>query len=117
MTGVSLSDQSEKEQTRIQSLAFLLSICVSAILSVYLVFSYTSTTGSGKKIVLYDRINPNKDTAVSMARLASFGVTRAKAIVEYRQNGNVFENAEDLDKVKGIGPKTVENVKQYLRFE
>jgi competence ComEA-like helix-hairpin-helix protein len=117
MTGLSLSEQSEKEQTRIQSLAFLLSICVCAALAVYFIFSYTAAANSGGKIVLDDKINPNTETAVSMTRLPSFGAKKAAAVVEYRQSGNVFKNADDLDKVKGIGPKTVEGVRPYLKFK
>ena len=116
-TSLSLDEQSEKGQARIQSLAFLLSICICAVLSVYLVLFHVGATDRGEKIVLDDKINPNADTAVSMARLPSLGAAKSKAIVEYRQNGNVFESADDLDKVKGIGPKTIESARPYLRFE
>jgi len=117
MTSLSLGEQSEKGQTRIQSLAFLLSICICVVLSVCFVLLHAGETDRGSNIVLDDKINPNTDTAVSMARLPSLGVAKSKAIVEYRQNGNVFESADDLDKVKGIGPKTIESVRPYLRFE
>lgn len=117
MTGLSLGEQSEKEQAKIQSLAFLLGICICVILSFCFVVSYPVAAGGGEKIVLDDKINPNTDTAASMARLPSLSVTKAKAIIECRQNENVFRSADDLDNVKGIGPKTVEGVRPYLKFE
>jgi competence ComEA-like helix-hairpin-helix protein len=115
MTSLNLSGRAEKENTKIQSLAFLISICVCAALSVCLVFS--TAGASGEKIVLDDKINPNTDSAVSMARLPSFGQTRANAVIEYRENGNTFDSAEDIDKVKGIGPKTLDGIRPYLRFD
>jgi competence ComEA-like helix-hairpin-helix protein len=117
MTVLGLAEQSEKAQASLQSLAFLMSILVCAALSGYYAYSYAVAANSGERIVPETTINPNIDTAVSMARLPSFGATKAKAVVEYRQMGNVFKNADDLDNVKGIGPKTVENIRPYLRFE
>lgn len=117
MEGTSLSDQSEKKQASLQAAAFLVSVCICAAVSAWCLFSYPAAAGSGEKIVLDDKINPNADTAVSIARLPSLGNAKAKAIVEHRQNGTVFKNADDLDNVKGIGPKTVENIKPYLKFE
>jgi competence protein ComEA len=107
MTHMGLREQNEKEQTKTQLLAFLLSICICAVLSACLVFACAGKTSAGGMIVLDDKINPNADTAVSMARLPLFGAKKAEAIVEYRHSGNVFENADDLDNVKGIGPKTL----------
>ncbi|MDO8303022.1 MAG: helix-hairpin-helix domain-containing protein [Sedimentisphaerales bacterium] len=117
MTGRCLSEQSEKTQMFLQSQAFVLSIFVCAAFSVYYAFPYTVVANNDTKIVPENTINPNTDTAVSMARLPLFGQTKAGAVVEYRQTGNVFRIADDLDKVKGIGPKTVETMRPYLRFE
>ena len=117
MTGLSLSEQSEKAQKTLQSQAFLMSICFCVMASAWCIFSYAAAAHNGERIVLDDKINPNADTAVSMARLPSLGEAKAKAIVEHRQNGNVFKSVDDLDNVKGIGPKTVENVRPYLKFE
>jgi competence ComEA-like helix-hairpin-helix protein len=114
---MSLALQSDKEQAKIQSLAFLLSICICSAVSVCLVLLYSTALADSQRLVLDDKLNPNVETAVSMARLPSFGQAKAKAVAEYRQSGGVFERADDLDKIKGIGPKTVENIRPYLRFE
>ena len=35
-----------------------------------------------------------------------------------QNNGTpAFQNPNDLQKVKGIGPKTVENIREWLKFE
>ena len=117
MTGLSISPQSQKEQIRIQSLAFFLAIGICMMLSAFYALLYMHTTANHAKMVLDDKVNPNEDSMISISRLPSLGQSKAKAIVEYRQDGHVFENADDLDKVKGIGPKTVENVRPYLKFD
>ena len=117
ITGPSLSEQNEKKQAALQSLAFLVSICICAAVSAWCIFSCTAAADNGETIVLDSKINPNADTVVSMARLPSLGAVKAKAIWEHRQNGTMFKNADDLDNVKGIGPKTVENIRLYLKFE
>lgn len=59
--------------------------------------------------------------------MPQIGETTAKAIVAYREeakskglipaSGRVFGEAADLDRVKGIGPKTVHRIARYLRFD
>jgi competence protein ComEA len=48
--------------------------------------------------------------------LPFLGTTKAEAIIKSRNDGIIFKTAEDLDIVKGIGPKTIENIKPYLEF-
>lgn len=52
------------------------------------------------------------------------GIGRAGAIVAYRENFNenkasspAFQNCDDLQKVKGVGPKTVQNISGLLKFD
>ena len=74
---------------------------------------------------LADKINPNRATWASLARLPGIGQGKAKAIVKYRQeyrrnNGSenvAFVRSEDLCNVKGIGEITVEGIKEYLVFD
>jgi competence protein ComEA len=48
------------------------------------------------------------DAETISAELNGIGLTKAKAIVEYRQKHGPFSSAEDLSLVKGIGERTVE---------
>ncbi|MBN1807395.1 MAG: ComEA family DNA-binding protein [Sedimentisphaerales bacterium] len=113
----------EARQDNIQSFAFVLSVC--AAFCICLVFIRGSlSSGQSSEIELESRINPNNATIESLIRLPGIGISRAKAIVDYRErfgveNGvnRVFLNCSDLQKVKGIGPKTVQNLSGWLKFE
>ena len=48
------------------------------------------------------------DAETISAELNGIGLTKAKAIVEYRQKHGPFNSPEDLSLVKGIGERTVE---------
>ena len=46
--------------------------------------------------------------------LVGVGSKTAKAIVDYRTKNGAFKTVEDLEKVKGIGPKLVEKNRSNL---
>jgi len=48
------------------------------------------------------------DAETISAELQGVGITKAIAIVEYRQANGPFKTADDLVMVKGIGQRTVE---------
>jgi competence protein ComEA len=47
--------------------------------------------------------------------LPGIGETLARRIVETREAQGGFAEIEDLEKVEGIGPKTLEQIRPYLR--
>lgn len=49
--------------------------------------------------------------------LPNIGEVLARRIVQYRQQHGPFESVEQLQKVKGIGPKTVRRIQPYIRLE
>ena len=53
------------------------------------------------------------ETSVALDRLNSGGIQ--KVLIEDREQSGPFETVEDLGRVKGIGPKTIENLRPYLR--
>lgn len=70
------------------------------------------------------RINPNTASVASLARLPAVGLTRAQAIVAYRERirqetdrSTVFTCPDDLEHIDGIGPKTAAGMAGWLRFE
>jgi competence ComEA-like helix-hairpin-helix protein len=116
----------ETGQYRIQSFAFILSVCAAFALCCIFIPNLIrfGSAGNRDQIQLDNRINPNIATAASMTRLPGIGTAKAEAIVTYRKNffgtyGEVsaFQNLSDLQKVKGIGPKTAQNVSEWLKFE
>lgn len=80
---------------------------------------------SAGAIELESRINPNNASTASLVRLPQIGPSRAAAIIAYRESISrsdansraAFRNCDDLRKVKGIGPKTVKNLREWLKFE
>jgi len=108
-------------QNRIQSFAFVISVCLAVCCSFGFISSFEK---SQCKIELENKINPNDAPIESLVRLPALGPGRAGAIVTYRDNFNgknaedrAFQNCDDLQKVKGIGPNTVQNISEWLRFE
>ncbi len=60
------------------------------------------------------RISINRATAAELDTLPGIGPTKAQAIVEYRNQHGQFKRLEDLQKVKGIGTKTFEELKPFI---
>ena len=60
-------------------------------------------------LVMAGPVNINTaDAETISAELKGVGLTKAKAIVEYRKKHGPFRSADDLSLVKGIGERTVE---------
>lgn len=54
-------------------------------------------------------VNVNTADAETLsAELKGVGISKARAIVEYRKKHGPFQSADDLSLVKGIGERTVE---------
>ena len=54
-------------------------------------------------------VNVNTADAETLsAELKGVGISKARAIVEYRKKHGPFQSAEDLSLVKGIGERTVD---------
>jgi competence protein ComEA len=67
-------------------------------------------------LVLAGPVNVNTaDAETISAELKGVGLSKAKAIVEYRKKHGPFRSAEDLSLVKGIGERTVELNRDDIR--
>lgn len=78
-----------------------------------------SSSGSGSAGGAYSaaqsgKININQATAEQLDGLEGIGSTRAKAIVQYREQNGPFQSVDDLLQVKGIGPKLLEAIRDRL---
>lgn len=62
-------------------------------------------------------INVNTATAAELELLPGVGPVMAGRIIEDRQTNGPFRTPADLDRVKGIGPKTLEKLTPLVRFE
>lgn len=114
----------DSRQSRIQSFAFVIAVGVSVCFAICFAISNFSAFEQPCEIELDSRINPNDASVANLMRLPGVGISRARAIVAYREsfsrqepNSPAFQNCADLQKVKGIGPKTVQNISGFLKFE
>lgn len=63
------------------------------------------------------QININQATAEELERLPEIGPTTAQRIIEYRQQQGFFHAPEDVLNVPGIGPKTLDAIREYVVVE
>ena len=63
-------------------------------------------------------VNINTADAETISReLEGVGLTKARAIVEYREKHGPFKSPDDLSLVKGIGERTVDLNRANIRIE
>ncbi len=62
------------------------------------------------------KININTATKENLQELWNIGPAKAEAIVEYRRRHGLFNSADDLMKVSGIGPATIERNFHRITF-
>lgn len=61
-------------------------------------------------------ISINSATAVELTSLPGIGETYAQRIIEYRETNGDFTSVDDLVKVRGIGERTLEKIKPYIKL-
>ncbi len=59
-------------------------------------------------------VNINSATPGELTDLPGIGNVMAQRIVKYRNENGSFSFADDLLKIKGIGPKKLEKMKSYI---
>ena len=110
---------------KIQSFAFVISSLAAFCLALCFASNLSNNTASAANInTLDNKINPNIAAMESLIRLPDIGISRAEMIIQYRENYKnennnqvAFKKPEDLENIKGIGKKTVQNMSQWLEFE
>ncbi len=60
-------------------------------------------------------VDINTASQAELESVKGIGPSRARAIIDYRQKNGPFRNVDDLAKVKGIGPASVEKMRAEIR--
>lgn len=97
-------------------------VCASALLlSAPLWAAATATAAptaqSGGAAVSAATVNVNSATVAELEALPGIGRKTADAIVAYRTEKGKFKSVQDLLKVKGIGPKSLDKIKNLVRVD
>ena len=108
---------------KIQQLSFFIAAASAVVLCLFFILPGVGASRPLDRFELQQKINPNFAPPESLARLPGIGLTRAQAIVTYREDyqgsdkgDSAFQNCDDLQKVKGIGPGITKNICRYLKF-
>jgi competence protein ComEA len=80
--------------------------------------------GHRGRMIEVERVEPGAVTYIvdineadwpELTVLPAVGETLARRIVEYREQNGPFRDIDDLRRVRGIGPRTLERLTPYLR--
>ena len=67
-------------------------------------------------VCLFAKVNINKATIKELDSLNGIGYKKAEAIIEFRKT-HPFKKIEDIMKVRGIGFKTFEKIKDEIEVK
>lgn len=59
-------------------------------------------------------IDLNRATSEELQQLPGVGPAMSKRILQYRKENHGFTSVDDLDNVRGIGPKTLEKIRPFV---
>ena len=71
-------------------------------------------------IIIPDRIEENGKVSINTGDLRQLdsipgiGPVTAQSIIDYRDANGLFQSVEELTRVKGIGEKTLEKIREYI---
>ena len=68
-------------------------------------------------VVAGDKVNINTASKEELSGLIGIGPVIAERIIEYRNKNGPFKNKEEITKIKGIGEKTFEKIKDLIVIE
>ena len=77
----------------------------------------TDATERERPLAGAERVDPNRATAQQLDRLPGIGPRTAAAIVREREAHGPFRGPDDLARVQGVGPATVQRLLPHLRIE
>ena len=114
-------DSIKKAEVILISVALIL----TALIVVFIIFSssnvspvsITYNTTINKTAQDSNLININEADEFELQQINGIGPKLAENIIDYRNKNGSFTDFSDLLKVKGIGDKKLEDIKNYICFE
>lgn len=97
-----------------QLLSVLLFVCALHLPLTVLAANETRTSSSQAAVAT---INVNSASAKELQSLPGIGKATAENIIAYRSANGPFKSKDDLLKVKGIGDKTMEKIRQLVAVQ
>jgi len=67
--------------------------------------------------VAVDKVNINTADKEALSSLSGVGPVTAGRIIEYREKNGPFKNIDEITKIKGIGEKTFQKIKDLITVE
>lgn len=77
----------------------------------------TGRSASSGQLTSGDVVHINTATLEELEGLKGIGAVRAQAILDYRRENGAFLSPEELLRVDGIGPATLEDILPYITVE
>ncbi len=75
-----------------------------------------SSSRHSKALPALGSVNINTANEQELCELPGVGPTTASQIIQYRSSHGSFQSIDELDNVKGIGPKKLANIRPYCRI-
>lgn len=93
----------------------LLTLCGAAAALSLTRRSAAPTTPTASTALSALRIDLNSATSAELESLPSIGPKRAAAIIADRADRGPFRSVDDLDRVPGIGTRTIDRIRRFVR--
>ena len=80
----------------------------------YLSRPSTAAVSATQNAATGPKVNINRASVTELQQLSGVGQKKAEAIIQYREQNGSFKTVNDLQNVKGIGPKLLEKNRARL---
>lgn len=77
-------------------------------------YTVTAEQGGGPEVITIQKVDVNTAGSDQLQTLPGIGPVLAQRIIDWRNAGGVFSVPEDLLEISGIGPATLEDIRDLI---